>query len=134
MVASASPALDPPAQRKGVSPAQAALRIGMPARAIQRQLAAAPQDGFGRVTEGPWAGAYHRRTHWRLPAATVQRVAAVVRTERTALQQETVQREKAAMAALRRALTETDAKIERVSRAIVAAMDAFTRELNGGTS
>jgi hypothetical protein len=59
------------------SPHSAAAVVGISESTIRNQLRAAPLDGHRRVTEGPWAGAYRRGAHWRIPAQVVQRVSGV---------------------------------------------------------
>lgn len=58
-----------------LTPERAAPLLGLSGSAIRLQLGKAPRDERGRICEGPWAGAYKRGTHWKLPPQVVQREA-----------------------------------------------------------
>jgi predicted transcriptional regulator len=105
------------------TPHSAAAVVGISESTIRNQLRAAPLDGRRRVTEGPWAGAYRRGTHWRIPADVVRRMVGSNGPLRREVETE-----------LRQALAENTAAINRLRMAIAAAFERFAEVVNGGAS
>jgi hypothetical protein len=105
------------------TPHTAAAVVGISESTIRNQLRAAPLDGRRRVTEGPWAGAYRRGTHWRIPAEVVRRMVGSTGPLRREVEAE-----------LRLALAENTAAINRLRLAIAAAFERFMDVVNGGAS
>jgi hypothetical protein len=103
------------------TPHSAAAIVGISESTIRNQLRAAPLDGRRRVTEGPWAGAYRRGAHWRIPAQVVRRMVGSTGPLRREVEAE-----------LRLALAENTAAINLVRLAIAAAFERFTEVLNRG--
>ena len=54
-----------------ISASQAASRLHVALRTLQRQLVEAPKDGRGAVREGPFKGSFRRGVVWRIPEACV---------------------------------------------------------------
>jgi hypothetical protein len=105
------------------TPHTASAVVGISESTIRNQLRAAPLDGRRRVTEGPWAGAYRRGTHWRIPAEVVRRMVGSTGPLRREVEAE-----------LRLALAENTAAINRLRLAIAAAFERFMDVVNGGAS
>jgi hypothetical protein len=103
------------------TPHSAAAVVGISESTIRNQLRAAPLDGRRRVTEGPWAGAYRRGTHWRIPADVVRRMVGSNGPLRREVEAE-----------LRLALAENAAAINRLRVAIAAAFERFAEVVGGG--
>jgi hypothetical protein len=105
------------------TPHTAAAVVGISESSIRNQLRAAPLDGRRRVIEGPWAGAYRRGTHWRIPADVVRRMVGSNGPLRREVEAE-----------LRLALAENTAAINRLRMAIAAAFERFMSVMDGGAS
>jgi hypothetical protein len=101
------------------TPHSAAAVVGISESTIRNQLRAAPLDGRRRVAEGPWAGAYRRGTHWRIPADVVRRIVGSNGPLRREVEAE-----------LRLALAENTAAINRLRLAIAAAFERFAEVVN----
>jgi hypothetical protein len=101
------------------SPHSAAAIVGISESTIRNQLRAAPLDGRRRVTEGPWAGAYRRGTHWKIPADVVRRMVGSNGPLRREVEAE-----------LRLELAENTAAINRLRMAIAAAFERFMDVVN----
>jgi hypothetical protein len=103
------------------TPHTASAVVGISESSIRNQLRAAPLDSRRRVTEGPWAGAYRRGSHWRIPAEVVRRMVGSNGPLRREVETE-----------LRLALAENTAAINRLRVAIAAAFERFMSVMDGG--
>lgn len=73
-----------PVPPRPLSPREAAIELGIGRTKLIADLNAAPKNGRGEITSGPWMGAYRRRSYYKIPPYVVERLRG--RPEREALE------------------------------------------------